>query len=66
VLEPTAYRETIVRRIEAPAGPFAEGIHTLSVGAGLIAVDGKRRRRDVRNAIPALRAALARGRTSCV
>ncbi|MBV9439320.1 MAG: hypothetical protein JOZ24_04935 [Candidatus Eremiobacteraeota bacterium] len=48
-LTPTSYRETIVQRRDAHGfGRWSGGIHTVSFGAGRIAVDGKHVYRDVR------------------
>ncbi|MFY9781711.1 MAG: glycosyltransferase [Candidatus Baltobacteraceae bacterium] len=42
-LTPTAYRETIVRRLDGSSlRPAAAGIHTIDFAAGLATVDGKR------------------------
>ncbi len=47
LLTPTAYHETIVRRLDGRAlRPSAAGIHTVNFSAGLITVDGKRARFD--------------------
>ncbi len=55
-LSPTAYAERAVRRIEAPPGPFPDGLHTLSFCGDTIVLDGKRTYYDVRNV---MRGALA-------
>jgi hypothetical protein len=63
-LSPTAYRETVVRRLEPPPGRFADGFHTVSFAGDTLVVDGKRTYRDFRNvgrAVRALRDRVARG-----
>ncbi len=55
-LTPTAYRETIVRRIAPPAGRFADGFHTITFARNTLVVDGKRTYRDARNVGRAFRA----------
>jgi hypothetical protein len=48
-LTPTAYRETIVRRLDARAfDRYSDGIHTVSFSRGLVVVDGKHVYRDPR------------------
>lgn len=50
-LTPSAYRETVVARLEPlGAGRYREGIHTLGFCGGTIVVDGKRTYRDPRKA----------------
>jgi len=49
LLTPAAYRETIVRRIDARAfGRWNAGIHTVSFSRGTLVVDGKHVYRDAR------------------
>lgn len=42
-LTPTTFRETLVRFLDPPPGPFRRGLHTLSAAGGQTFVDGKRR-----------------------
>ncbi len=50
-LSPTAYRETVVRRIDAHGfGRYCDGVHTVSFAAGAVAIDGKHVARDLRQA----------------
>jgi hypothetical protein len=43
VCTPDEYREVPIARLSPdPAGPFPHGLHTLSVGDGVILIDGKR------------------------
>jgi hypothetical protein len=60
-LTPTSYRETIVRRLDPRGfGRYADGVHTLSVAAGTLFVDGKHVYYDVRKLSRSLRGIGAR------
>ena len=47
-LSPTAYRETLVKRLAPPPGRYRDGIHTVSFAGDTLVVDGKRTVRDAR------------------
>ena len=50
-LTPAAYRETVVRRLDARAfARYSRGIHTVSFMAGAIVIDGKHTAHDLRQA----------------
>jgi hypothetical protein len=55
-LTPHAYRETLVKRVEPPAGRYADGIHTISFAGDRLVIDGKRTVRDARMLPRGLRA----------
>jgi hypothetical protein len=58
---PTAYRETIVRRIDSRGfGRWDDGVHTLSFSGGEIVLDGKHVYRDIRKPAWAARSMRAR------
>lgn len=63
-LTPQAYRETVVRRVDARGfGRYSKGVHTVSFTAGEIVLDGKHVMRDLRQAAWQLgRAGAALGR----
>jgi hypothetical protein len=47
-LSPHAYRETVVRRIDARGfGRYAGGVHTVGVTSGGLVLDGKRSAYDL-------------------
>jgi hypothetical protein len=51
-LTPHAYRETVVRRIDASDfGRYSSGTHTVSFAADAIAIDGKHVMRDLRQVV---------------
>ncbi len=55
-LTPTAYRETVVRRLDGREfGRYADGVHTVSVCGETVAVDGKHVYRDPRKLLWAVR-----------
>ncbi len=47
-LTPTAYRETLLKRLAPPPGRYRDGIHTVSFAGDTLVVDGKRTVRDAR------------------
>jgi hypothetical protein len=62
-LTTTSYRESFVRRVEAPPGRYPDGFHTISFCGDMLVVDGKRTYRDPRNigrAAAAFRGRIAR------
>jgi hypothetical protein len=60
-LSPTAYRETVVRRLDGSEfGRYAEGFHTVSFTRGDVVVDGKCVYHDARKLAWALRSIRAR------